>query len=51
MVVADILGKQPLQVVLVEGDDLVQQIAPTTLNPPLRNSVLPRAPERGANRP
>src|SRR5580704_13519959 len=48
MVVADILCEEALQVALVEGDNMVQQIAPTTLNPPLSNSVLPRTAERGA---
>ena len=36
---------------LIDGDDVVQQVAPTTLNPPLSDSVLPRTPERSSNRP
>src|SRR6202043_1166946 len=50
VVVTDVIGKEPLQVALVEGDNMVQQVTPTTLNPPLRNTVLPWAAERSANR-
>jgi len=45
VIVVDILREEPLQVTLIEGDDVVQQVAPTTLNPPLRDPVLPRTPE------
>src|SRR5437899_3199217 len=40
-----------LQVALVESDDVVQQIAPATLNPTLRDAVLPGTPEGRAQRP
>ena len=32
VVVAAVIGKEPLQVALVEGDNMVQQVTPTTLN-------------------
>jgi len=51
VVIADVIGKESLQVALVEGDNMVQQVTPTTLDPALRNSFLPRAPEGGSNRP
>ena len=35
---------------LVEGDDMVQEIAPTTFDPTLCNPILPRTPERGSDR-
>jgi hypothetical protein len=44
LVVADALGEQQSQMALVEGDDVVQQIAPATLRPTLCSSVLPRTP-------
>lgn len=34
---------------LMEGDDLVQQIAPTTLDPSFRHAVLPGTSDRGPN--
>jgi len=40
MVVVDILCDEPFQVPLVYGDDMVQQIVPTTLNPALRDAIL-----------
>jgi len=50
LVVADIFGEQQSQVALVEGDDVVQQIAPATLHPPLCSSVLPKTPVRRPHR-
>jgi len=50
VVVADIVRKEPHQVALVESDDVVQQIAATTLDPPFRCSILPRTAKRGSNR-
>ena len=35
----------------IDGDDVVQQVAPTAFSPPLRNPILPRTPERSSNRP
>ena len=51
MIVANVVGKKALQVALIDRDDVIQQVAPTTFNPPLRDPVLPRTPERGSNRP
>jgi len=42
MVVVDILGEKSLQVALVQRNYMVQQITPATLDPALRDSVLPR---------
>jgi hypothetical protein len=42
MVVVDILGEKSLQVALVQRNYVVQQITPATLDPALRDSVLPR---------
>ena len=36
---------------LIDGDDVVQQVAPIAFNPLLRDPVLPRTPERSSNRP
>src|SRR5882762_960668 len=36
--------------VLVHGDDVIQQVTSTTLDPSLRDTVLPGALERGADR-
>jgi len=41
MVILDIFGEETLRVVLVDRDDVIEQIAPTTLNPTLGNSILP----------
>jgi hypothetical protein len=36
-------GEKPLEVALVQGDDVVEQIAPAAAYPALRNTVLPGA--------
>jgi len=51
MVVADVIGKQALQVAFIEGNNVIEQVPPATLDPPLSNSVLPGTLERRANRP
>ena len=43
MIVADVIGKEPFQVMRVQGNDVIQQIAPTALDPAFGNPVLPRA--------
>jgi hypothetical protein len=50
MVVAHILAHQPFQVPLIQHDDVVQQVASTTPNSTLRDTVLPRAAERSTHR-
>jgi len=35
---------------LIDGNDVIQKVPPTTSHPALRNSVLPRAAERSPNR-
>jgi len=37
-------------VALIDGDDVVRQVAPTAFSPPLRNPILLRTPERSSNR-
>jgi len=49
VVVADVFGQEPLQMLFIERDHVVQQIAPATLDPALRYAVLPRTRERGLN--
>jgi len=50
MVIANVLGKKALQVALVEGNDMIQQIPTTALDPSFRYSVLPGTVERGPHR-
>ena len=50
VVVADIVGKESLEVALVAGDDMVEQIAAATAHPSLGDSILPWSAEGGANR-
>ena len=45
MIVRDILGQKPPEMALVQGDDVVEQIAPAAAHPAFRDAVLPRAPE------
>ena len=49
MIVADIVGKESLEVALVAGDDMVEQIAAATAHPSLGDSVLPWTAEGDAN--
>ena len=41
LVIADVLRQQAFQMALVQGDDMVQQIAPATLHPAFGCAVLP----------
>jgi hypothetical protein len=50
VVVANILRNQSLQMAFVHCNDVVQQVAPTTLNPSLRDAVLPGTLERCPHR-
>jgi hypothetical protein len=50
MVVADILGQQPLQVPLVQDNHVIKQVSSTTPDPTLRNPVLPRTAKGSADR-
>ena len=47
VIVANVICKKSLQVSLVPGDDVVEQIAAAALHPALGHAVLPRAPDRG----
>ena len=46
MVVVDVFREQPLQMAFVDGDDVIQQVPSATLNPSLRNAILPRTFQR-----
>jgi hypothetical protein len=51
VVVANIIREQPLQMPLVQHDDMIEQIAPATLDPSLRDTILPWTFERGPHSP
>src|ERR1039458_2425718 len=42
MVIANILSHQPLEVLLIQDDHVVQQVSSATPDPALRHTVLPR---------
>jgi hypothetical protein len=41
VIVANVLSYEEPEMPLIEDDYMVQQVSPTTADPPLRNSVLP----------
>ena len=43
MIIRRLCGKKPLEMALVQGDDVVEQIAPAAAYPAFRNTVLPGA--------
>ena len=47
VVVADVIGKKPLQVLLVDRNHMIEQVPATTLDPALCNPVLPWTLVRG----
>jgi hypothetical protein len=49
MIVADVIGEQPLQMSLVECDYVIEQVPATAPYPTFSNSILPRAPVAGLN--
>ena len=49
MIVADIISEQSPPVAAVQSDHLIQQVTPAAINPTLRNSILPRTPQRSAD--
>ncbi len=49
IIVRDILRQKPPEMSLVQGDDVVEQLATAAANPAFRNSVLPRALDGGLN--
>lgn len=50
VVVADIVGKQSLEVSFADGNDVIQQVPSAAFYPTLRHPVLPRAFERSSKR-
>ena len=49
VVIGDIFTPQSPQVLIVQGDYVIKHFAANTADPALRHSVLPRAPNAGAN--
>ena len=49
VLVANIISEQTPQVAPVQSDHVIQQVTPAALNPTLRNSILPRTPQRSAD--
>jgi hypothetical protein len=47
IVIRRVRGEKPLEMALVQGDDVVEQIAPAAAYPAFRNTVLPGALDRG----
>jgi len=47
VMVGDVFGKEPLQVPLIESNDMVEQLAATAPHPALGDSILPGTFERG----
>jgi hypothetical protein len=43
MIIRRVCGKKPLEMALVQGDDVVEQVASAASHPALRYSVLPGA--------
>jgi hypothetical protein len=51
VVVGNLRAEQPLQLAFIDRDDVIQQVAPATADPAFGDAILPRAPERGSDRP
>jgi hypothetical protein len=47
-VIANILGDQPLEVLLIQDDHMVEQVLSATPDPALRDTVLPRTAKSSA---
>ena len=47
VIIRRVCGEKPLEVALVQGDDVVEQIAPAAAYPAFRNTVLPGALDGG----
>ncbi len=47
MVVGDVIREEALEMALVQRDDLIEQLATAATDPALRDSILPRALDRG----
>jgi len=50
VIVADVISEQPFQMMFIQRNDVIQQIATTALDPSLRHTVLPRTLERSSHR-
>ena len=49
MVVVEELSQQPAKMLLVQNDHVIEQLAPASTDPALRDAVLPGAAEAGPN--
>ena len=47
VIIADVLNQKPLQMLFVDGYHMIEQVMAATLDPTLRNPVLPGTLERG----
>jgi len=47
VIIRGVRGEQPLEMALVQGDDMVEQIAPAAAHPAFGHPVLPGALDRG----
>ena len=45
MMVTNILGEQPLQMAFIQRNNVVQEVSSAASHPPLRDAILPGAPE------
>jgi hypothetical protein len=45
MMVTNILREQSLKMALIQGNNVVQQVSSAASHPPLRDAILPGAPE------
>ena len=50
VIMADVLRQQPFEVVFIERDDMIQQVAAAASHPAFRRAILPGAFEGSPNR-
>jgi hypothetical protein len=47
VIIADVLTHQPLQMMFIQDDDVIQQVSPTAAHPAFGDAIPPRASEAG----
>src|ERR1035437_5747983 len=50
VIIGNVLGEESLQMALIQGDYVVEQVAAATSDPTLGDTILPRTPNRGTDR-
>src|ERR1039457_5681037 len=50
VIVGNVLGEESLQMTLIQGDHVVEQVAATASDPTLGDTILPGTPNRGTDR-